>query len=69
MNGTMEYIGGVTAYGPNGEKHTFAVYRGHGFNVEVDGRVELTGATHSCAFSFIQKEANRRDWKRRERSS
>lgn len=62
---TMEYIGGVIAFDPEGRKHTFDVRRGTGYSVILDGKVVLANATHSCAFAFIQKEAERRGWTRR----
>lgn len=60
----MEKIGSARAY--DGQTpHLFEVYRGTGYSVHLDGKVVLANATHSCAFAFIQKEAERRGWKRR----
>lgn len=62
---SLEYIGSVTAYDPDKRKHTFEIYRAHGYSVMLDGRYVLTGATHTAAYGFIQKEADRRGWRAR----
>jgi len=60
----MEHIGTTYARGPDGRKHDIAVLRGMGYTVEMDGKLELTGATHSCAYAFIEREARKRGWTR-----
>lgn len=60
----MEHIGTTHARGPDGAWHIITVERGMGYTVMMDGKLELTGATHSCAYAFIEREARKRGWTR-----
>ena len=58
-----EYIGNAKAHGPDGV-HTFEVWRAHGYTVTLDGKVIVTGTTHTMAWTTIARTAEERGWRR-----